>query len=400
MRRFTRGQALTETTIALPLFLMGLFGIMWAVREGAMSERVQMGVRYGGVVSQLSNPYADYSLYALYATVDGAPPTNPLACQAASQSVVDGAGPRASFFAPASAPSPSCFANQAIITGPESYYQPVLVQDNAALISSTTANGGFMSNVLGTTTSSNSGLQNFFRSPDVATLTECSGMGSTVQSSLEGEFDTTTPTSAPTLMPSSVVAVSVIATPEVCLAFSPPPGLASPSPTPSPTASPSPTPTPSPSPTASPTKAPTASPAPTPTKAPTASPAPTAKPTASPVPTAKPTSTPTTIATKSPTPSPSPTAKGTAAPTKSPSPSPVPTPTAVHTATAAPSPSPTHSPTAAPTASPVPTPTHSPSPAPTASPSPTPAPTASPIPTPTPSPTPAPTQTSPNGSWF
>jgi hypothetical protein len=64
MKRFPRGQALTETTIALPLFLMGLFGVMWAVREGAMSERVQMGVRYGGVVTQLSNPYASYSLYA------------------------------------------------------------------------------------------------------------------------------------------------------------------------------------------------------------------------------------------------------------------------------------------------------------------------------------------------
>src|SRR5271156_821347 len=70
MKRFPRGQALTETTIALPLFLMGLFGIMWAVREGAMSERVQMGVRYGGVVTQLANPYADYSLYAMYATID------------------------------------------------------------------------------------------------------------------------------------------------------------------------------------------------------------------------------------------------------------------------------------------------------------------------------------------
>ena len=61
-----RGQALLETVIALPLFLLSLFGIMWAVHEVTLAERTQLGVRYAGVVGAASQPYNQYSLDALY----------------------------------------------------------------------------------------------------------------------------------------------------------------------------------------------------------------------------------------------------------------------------------------------------------------------------------------------
>ena len=396
-KRGQRAQALTETTIALPLFLMGLFGIFWAVREGSMSERVQLGVRYGGVLAQMDNPYADYSLYSLYATIDGAPPSASESCQPASDFIVENVGSQKPFFAPVSSPAPSCTGGMAFVNGPESYTEPLIIQNNASLVQADAQTNGFLGTMLGSSGTSNHGVENFFRSPNMQTLTECSGIGYSIKNSLEGYYDTTTATAAPTAFADTVPAVSVLESPDVCVAFAPPSGA--PFVTPTPTPSPSPTPSPTPAPTGTPTAKPTATPVPTasPTPAPTAtpSPSPTPKPTGTPTP--KPTATP--VATASPTPSPTPTPKPSGTPSPTPSPTPVKTPS--------PTPSPTKTPTPVPTASPVPTPsptpspTKTPTPAPTATPVPTatPAPTATPTapPTATPAPTPTPTQTPPAG---
>ena len=55
-------QAFFETAIAIPIFLISLFGVMWAYRTGILSEQVQQSVRYGGLVSALADPYESYSL--------------------------------------------------------------------------------------------------------------------------------------------------------------------------------------------------------------------------------------------------------------------------------------------------------------------------------------------------
>ena len=71
MRKHARGQAVLETALFMPLFLLGLFGVMLAGKEGALSERVQLGIRYGGVISSLQQPYLSYSIYSMYSTIDG-----------------------------------------------------------------------------------------------------------------------------------------------------------------------------------------------------------------------------------------------------------------------------------------------------------------------------------------
>jgi hypothetical protein len=64
--RGSRGQALVETAIFVPLATFVLFAVVWTMQLGAVDERTQTAVRYSGLISQLQNPYDDYSLYATY----------------------------------------------------------------------------------------------------------------------------------------------------------------------------------------------------------------------------------------------------------------------------------------------------------------------------------------------
>jgi TadE-like protein len=68
-----RGQALIETAIALPVFLIAMFGVIWSLQSGVLGERVQMAARYGGMVSAQGNPFQQYSLYGVYGAAAGAP---------------------------------------------------------------------------------------------------------------------------------------------------------------------------------------------------------------------------------------------------------------------------------------------------------------------------------------
>ena len=61
-----RGQALLETAIALPLFLLALFGTIWAVQYSSQAERTQSMVRWGGLIGGASDTVNDYSLLTLY----------------------------------------------------------------------------------------------------------------------------------------------------------------------------------------------------------------------------------------------------------------------------------------------------------------------------------------------
>jgi hypothetical protein len=71
-----------ETAIVLPVFLFVLWGIIWAVQASVINERVQMAVRYSGLVSNESAPFVDYSLYALYNNLVGIASPPAFSCQA------------------------------------------------------------------------------------------------------------------------------------------------------------------------------------------------------------------------------------------------------------------------------------------------------------------------------
>ena len=76
-----RGQALIETAIALPVFLIAMFGVVWSLQSGVLGERVQMAARYGGMVSAQGNPFQQYSLYGVYGAAAGTPVVAPCGCR-------------------------------------------------------------------------------------------------------------------------------------------------------------------------------------------------------------------------------------------------------------------------------------------------------------------------------
>jgi hypothetical protein len=193
-RHASRGQAVIETAIALPLFLIGLFGVMWAFRTGMLSEQVQQSVRYGGLVSALADPYESYSLYTVYANIDDSPPPNSRDCAGGSKSVIAQGHDTFWQAAATSSSAPSC-SMVILYPGTAAVSSPVILFSNYVDASATSQfSGKFGSLTYGNQTISAS--QNFFRSPDVGALLDCSNLGPAVKLSLEAKNDTTTSATA------------------------------------------------------------------------------------------------------------------------------------------------------------------------------------------------------------
>ncbi len=277
-RYHSRGQALFETAAMMPLFLLGLFGIFFAVRASALSERTQIGVRYGGLVHALDNPYLSYSIYSVYSTIDGTPPVDPNADCAAAQ-ISELTASRARFWQPVGAPLTFCSGAVTGVPVPSSNGSVLLENDFIGLEASAQIQGSFLQAAFrGQTSATTSASQNFFRSPDVGRLMSCTSLGSPIKRSLEGANDTQTLTAPPTAMPLQIPATPLLQTPLSCATFGPvlpAPGQTDdpkpppPTPTPSP---PPPTPTPSPPPPTRKPSPPPPTPVPTPTPKPTVAP--------------------------------------------------------------------------------------------------------------------------------
>ncbi|MGH7728435.1 MAG: TadE/TadG family type IV pilus assembly protein [Vulcanimicrobiaceae bacterium] len=311
--RASRGQALFETAIALPLFLLTLFGMLWAIRASALAERAQLGVRYAGVYSALTNPYESYSLNTLYSEIDGVQPPSETICDA-NQDITNQA--RQNFWQPAVADSPiACSATLTPITGLSSNDDSILLQDELNQITVDAPPGNDYVDLGITLTSNIPALQNYFRSPDLGQLAACTALGGGIDGSLFPGTGSPAPETAPTLLPLSDPPNAV--TVQSCAKFTPPPPCSgpnckitySPPPCPPPCTTPPPTSTPPPPP---PTTPPPSPPPPTATPYHTPRPTPTASPYRSPTPTPtpKPPPTPTPPPTPRPTPTPTPTPPG------------------------------------------------------------------------------------------
>jgi hypothetical protein len=88
-----RGQALIETAIALPAFLLVLYGLIWASQFAVQYERVESAIRYTSQISWRQNPYVDDSFASLYAQLAGSgnlPATN---CTVVDTDVLSDAAP-------------------------------------------------------------------------------------------------------------------------------------------------------------------------------------------------------------------------------------------------------------------------------------------------------------------
>jgi hypothetical protein len=192
----------------MPLLLLALFGVIWAMKEAALSARTQLAVRYGGMVDSLQQPYVAYSLYTMYATIDNVvPPANAACYNGDSAQLTAGYAPfwLPTSFAPLVLP---CASSVVVVTGPEAYTQPVILRNNYSSLFATTTASGIVLN--GTTTTTVRAAENFFRSPDVGTVLTCTTLGSVVKNSLEGRNDPNVPTSLTTAMPTNPTTTAVV----------------------------------------------------------------------------------------------------------------------------------------------------------------------------------------------
>jgi hypothetical protein len=66
LMRASRGQAVYESAIFLPLALLTLWGMIWAAQYSLSAERVQSSLRYSGLIANQVDPFQQFSMYVLY----------------------------------------------------------------------------------------------------------------------------------------------------------------------------------------------------------------------------------------------------------------------------------------------------------------------------------------------
>ena len=85
-----RGTALIETAIALPVALLSLFGLVWGMQLSTINERVQIAIRYTGMLATQSQAFHDYSLYTLYNALGTDPTVSTSPCSGITTDVLQG----------------------------------------------------------------------------------------------------------------------------------------------------------------------------------------------------------------------------------------------------------------------------------------------------------------------
>jgi Flp pilus assembly protein TadG len=192
LRRGERGQAVVETAIFMPIFLLALFGMFLAVTQGAMIERVQLGVRYGGLISGIQNPYTSTSLYAMYATLDGSDPASN-SCAGVGANTLLLTQNRHTFWQPvAGSVSTTCWQSRPIVFAGS--YNPLYTQsynflyhENFVTLAAQTPVSSFLTKgaLAGATSVGTFGAENFTTSATLGDVLNCSYVGMTAKASLE-----------------------------------------------------------------------------------------------------------------------------------------------------------------------------------------------------------------------
>lgn len=178
---------MVETAVFLPLFLLVLFGVIWAVQSSVQYERSQISVRFSGIISDEASPYKQYSLGALYDGLPGIAGAEVYTCASPGPDALMNnpanatfPGPQSpSFFQPVggTATVGSCTQGPAHLSG-GSLTQPQLFIHTQSSITPQVSVPSFLQNFMAATQNL-SASQNFFDGPDVQTLLACYNDGST-----------------------------------------------------------------------------------------------------------------------------------------------------------------------------------------------------------------------------
>ncbi len=175
-----RGQALIESVIFIPFFLLVLFGLMWIVSVSVINERAQIAVRYSGLISNEASPYSDYSLYAVYNNIGQYSQGVPQSCVTPGPDAFLNDPSNGAFPGPTAAPfwapdnnvsSGTCTPGTAVITGGQ-LASGFLLQHTDATAQASKTPPMYVQPAAGPL-STLSAEMNFINTPDVGTLMTC-----------------------------------------------------------------------------------------------------------------------------------------------------------------------------------------------------------------------------------
>ncbi|MBV8723197.1 MAG: pilus assembly protein [Candidatus Eremiobacteraeota bacterium] len=194
----SRGQALTETALFMPLILLTLWGIIWAAQYGVLSERVQGAIRYSGLISNQINPFTQYSMYVLYNSLGTTTTNSPIpvqTCNAPSTDAMSNSGsypgPTSGPFwqATAAPPTLSCAngTNSQTAVYTTGLNQPAIALSNTPVVSAQVLVPNYLQSIFGGLTQlPASGQLNFIRPADMSTMLNChTGMQNVLGPSLQ-----------------------------------------------------------------------------------------------------------------------------------------------------------------------------------------------------------------------
>ncbi|GAC1614217.1 MAG: hypothetical protein NVS4B13_09000 [Candidatus Elarobacter sp.] len=189
----SRGQALVETAVALPVFLLVMFGVVWCLQTGVLGERVELVARYGGMVTAEIHPYQQYSLYAAYSAAAGAPLVTP--CATPPPGLIRNGAPLAlpvtptlAFWQPAANSTTATATCGRALSSGVGLSAPMLLSRAAITVTASSSVPATLQPVIGAQTQRGATL-NAFRSPDMATLVGCYDE---LQTAFERSVDPTT----------------------------------------------------------------------------------------------------------------------------------------------------------------------------------------------------------------
>lgn len=214
----SRGQAVAESVIFLPIALLTLYGIIWAAQYGVLSERVESAVRYSGLVSNQINPYVEYSFYVLYNSVGGS--NSPIPSQTCNAPGTDALTNSGSYPGPSMGPfwqaTAAPVVAQCVYTNSQSAVFSAGMNQNALALSNQTqitaqmSVPGYLANAMGfsggsifpETTIPISRTANFMKPADMKTLLSCH---TALQTSIAGSL---APTPLVAVPPANTAAIT------------------------------------------------------------------------------------------------------------------------------------------------------------------------------------------------
>jgi len=227
MTHGSRGQALVETAIFVPLATLCLFAVIWAMQLGTIDERTQIAVRYSGLISQVQSPYDDYSLYATYNNLTGTnyEKTPPVGCVNPTVDALKNDNTNNTFPGPVSglfwwsgppydSATGSCNSSNArsVIVGPTQ--KEIVLYSGPQMVATVTV-PSFLQAALGAT-SGVSATTNFYKAPNVQAIMRCYNNGSAtdIQDMAQASFQPwinqgPTPTAIPTPYPATAAPVAL-----------------------------------------------------------------------------------------------------------------------------------------------------------------------------------------------